>query len=299
MKRWNRKRPLRLLKRSVTAFLICLVVALPLIITIWQWGRFFRGDTSRRATPLAAMHQRPQDNNSAPRLFKQPLITVTYDDGWESVYKTALPELQKYGIHTTQYVLTGTENYPGYMSWDQIKAVQKAGHEVACHSVNHPDLTSLDGQDLKKQLTGCKDTLSKQLGTSILDFASPYGSYNDTTISTIKKVYGSQRNINGVIVDGISDNDVNLQSNFDRYNIIGVTVRRDTTVTQLQQLINYAAARNGWLVLTYHQADDGPSQYGIDPAAMDKQLAYLSSTPYRIVTVEQVVKSLNSQSGGH
>lgn len=296
MKRWIKKRPLRSIKRGVTAFLVCLVVALPLIITVWQWARFARGDTSRRATPLAALRARPADNTSTPQLFKQPLISVTFDDGWESVYKTAMPELQKYGIHTTQYVLSGTESYPGYMSWDQIKTVEKAGHEVACHTVNHPDLTTLDSEDLSKQLNGCKDTLSGELGHPILDFASPYGSYNDQTITAIKKIYGSQRNINGVIADGISDLDINLPSNFDRYNIIGVTVRRETTVSQLQSLVKYAADRNGWLVLTYHQADDGPSQYGIDPNSLDKQLSYLSGTPYRIVTVQQVISSLPKES---
>ena len=286
-----------MIKRGVTASLVCAVVALPLILTGWQWSRIALGDSNRKATPLPALHQRSQDNDSTPQLFKQPLISVTFDDGWESVYKTAMPELQKYGIHTTQYVLTGTETYPGYMSWDQIKEVQKAGHEIACHSVSHPDLTTLGNFDLQKQLTGCKDQLSKQIGVPVLDFASPYGSYNSYTIDAIKKVYSSQRNINGVIADGISDTDVNLASNFDQYNIIGVTVRRETTVEQLQQLVNYAAARNGWLVLTYHQADDGPSQYGIDPAAMDNQMAYLSSTPYRIVTIGQVISSLNNQAG--
>jgi peptidoglycan/xylan/chitin deacetylase (PgdA/CDA1 family) len=298
MKRWTNKRPLRLIKRSVTAFLVCVIVALPLVLTTWQWTKIARGDTTRKATPLAAMAHRPADNNSTPQLFKEPLISVTFDDGWESVYTTALPELQQYGIHTTQYVLTGTETYPGYMSWDQIKAVQKAGHEIGCHTVTHPDLTTLDDQALKSQLQGCKTTLSQELGGPVLDFASPYGSYNSHTIAMIKKYYSSQRNINGIIADGISDADVNLPTNFDRYNIIGVTVRRETTVAQLQQLVDYATARNGWLVLTYHQADDGPSQYGIDPAAMNKQLAYLSGTSLRIVTVAQVINALNSPMAG-
>jgi peptidoglycan/xylan/chitin deacetylase (PgdA/CDA1 family) len=294
MKRWNKKRPLRTIKRSVSAFLICAIVALPLILTGWQWSKIVNSRDSRKAAPLPAMQTRQADNGSAPLLFKEPLITVTFDDGWESIYKTAMPELQKYGIHTTQYVLSGTENYPGYMSWNQIKAIQKAGHEIACHSVSHPDLTTLADDELSKQLDGCKTEVGKKLGPA-LNFASPYGSYNSRTIAAIKKVYGSQRNINGVIADGISDADINLPANFDMYNIIGVTVRRETTVAELAELVNYAAARNGWLVLTYHQADDGPSQYGIDPMAMDKQLAYLSRTPVKMVTISQV---LGSQKAG-
>jgi peptidoglycan/xylan/chitin deacetylase (PgdA/CDA1 family) len=289
MVRWNLKRPLRAMKRSVSAFLICLIVALPLFFTVFQWSRIVRGDTSRQATPLPVFVQRPVDKGSTPQLFSRPLITITFDDGWESVYTVAMPLLQKYGIHSTQYVLSGTESFPAYMSWEQISMIQKNGHEIACHSVNHPDLTTIDNNSLEWQLQTCQTNLSKRYG-SVTDFASPYGSYNAHTIDAIQKVYQSQRNINGVIADGISDADVNLPSNFDRYNIIGVTVRRETTVAELQQLVAYTEAHNGWLVLTYHQADDGPSQYGIDPQAMEKQLAYLSSTKLPIVTVAQAIR---------
>jgi peptidoglycan/xylan/chitin deacetylase (PgdA/CDA1 family) len=238
------------------------------------------------------MYHRPVDNDTPPKLFNEPLISVTFDDGWESVYQTAAPQLQKYGIHTTQYVLSGNGNYPGYMSIDQIKSLQKSGHEIACHSIDHPDLTTLDNEDLSKQLNGCKTDLSKALGAPVNDFASPYGSYNPRTIAATKKVFSSHRNILGTISDGVDDYDVNEAATFDKDNIIGVTVKRDTTVAELQQLVDYARSHNAWLVLVYHQADDGPSQYGMDPTALDKQLAYLSKTPVRIVTVGQVIKTL-------
>lgn len=292
MNRWNLKRQLRVFKRSIVAFLVCLVVALPLFFTVFQWGKIARGDTTRKATALPAMVRRQQDVAAAPQLFKEPLISITFDDGWKSIYTVATPLLQQYGIHSTQYILSGTEQYPGYMSWSQVDNVKKAGHEIACHSISHPDLTTIEDTELERQLQGCQTDMSQRLGAPITNFASPYGSYNAHTIDAIKKVYKSQRNINGVIADGISDADVNLPSNFDRYNIIGVTIRRETTIAELQQLVAYTAARNGWLVLVYHQADDGPSQYGIDPTAMKKQLAYLSGTPMRIVTIGQVINAL-------
>src|SRR3954465_6555116 len=117
MARGSLKRPLRLIKRSVSAFLICAIVALPLFFTVFQWGRIARGDTSRQATPLPAFVQRQADAANTPQLFSQPIVSVTFDDGWESVYTVAMPLLQKYGIHTTQYILSGTEKYPAYMNW--------------------------------------------------------------------------------------------------------------------------------------------------------------------------------------
>jgi peptidoglycan/xylan/chitin deacetylase (PgdA/CDA1 family) len=292
MLRWNLEQPLRQLKSSAVAFLVCMIVALPLIFVLLQLAAVARGDTSHEAKPLPAFNQRRHDNDSPLRLFSEPLISVTFDDGWKSIYSEAMPLLQKYGVYTTQYVLSGTENYPDYMSWKQILKIKEAGHEIACHTINHPDLTTLDGTELRHQLKDCQSEATQQTKVKINHFASPFGSYNNATLESIKKIYKSHRNIQGAIADGVGAADVNLPANFDRYNIIGVTVRRETTVAELQALITYTQSHNAWLVLVYHQADNGPSQYGISPKAIEEQLAYLSSTPLRIVTVGKVIDSL-------
>lgn len=289
MKRWIGKLAKTLVK-GLSSILVCLVVALPLLLVIFQVTKAFAGD-NRKATPLPAFVNRKIDSTLPPKLFIEPLITVTFDDGWETTYTSAAPLLQKYGIHSTQYLLSGTESYPGYLSWDQIVAMQKAGQEIACHTVTHPDLTSITDNNLAHELTGCKATLSQRFGP-VTDFASPYGAANAHTLAAIRQVYRSQRNINGTLVDGASNFDVNLGTNFDRYNIIGVSVHRDTTVEQLRQAVNYTVAHDGWLVLVYHQAEDGNSQLTIDPDSLNKQLAYISSTPVRIVTTGQVLNSV-------
>jgi peptidoglycan/xylan/chitin deacetylase (PgdA/CDA1 family) len=195
-----------------------------------------------------------------------------------------MPLLNKYGIHSTQYLLSGTEAETDYLSWAQITAMQKDGQEIACHTVNHPDLRTIGNSAIMDQLTGCKQTLSARYG-AITDFASPYGSQDARTIGQIKKVFNSQRNTNA---------DVNTAGGFDgkgfdKYNIIGVTVRRETTVEEIQALIDYAEKNNGWVVITYHQADDGQSKWGIDVKSMDAQLAAINKSPIRIVTVNQAL----------
>jgi peptidoglycan/xylan/chitin deacetylase (PgdA/CDA1 family) len=299
MKRWIKK-TLRTLGSSASSIFIFAIVLIPPTLFAVQVGGYFKGD-GRKNTPLPALVQRSVDNGS-PQLFKEPLITVTFDDGWETTYTSALPVLQKYGIHSTQYILSGTENDPNYLSWKQISLIQKAGHEIACHTISHPDLTTLDQEELMNQLQGCKSAMEDHKLGPIEDFATPYGSYNDQVISAIKSTYQSHRNVKGVIVDGISNRDVNLSTNFDRYNIIGVTIRKETTVNQLKALVDYAAARNGWLVLTYHQSETGSSddksQYGTTIQSLDDQMKYLSGTPYKIVTIDQALKSQPQSQGG-
>ena len=272
------------------------ICAIIMVVPIWslvELTGFFRYDAGRKATALPAFQTRAADaNKPAPELFNEPLLSVTYDDGWESIYSQAMPILQRNGIRTTQYVLSGVEKDEQYMSWDQIAAMQTAGHEIACHSVSHPDLTTLDDKHLREQIKGCKTDLTTRFG-SVTNFASPYGAETGHTVNEISKVFASQRNANGELGDGITDEDVNTRANFSRYDIIGITVRGDTTIDQLKAVLEYAKAHNAWVVLTYHQADDEDSKFALDITKMTKQLEFLSKSDIRIVTVNQALASLD------
>jgi peptidoglycan/xylan/chitin deacetylase (PgdA/CDA1 family) len=272
------------------------ICAIILVVPVWslvELTGFFRYDPGRKATPLPAFQVRTADTGkSAPQLFDEPLLSVTYDDGWESIYTQAMPILQKNGIRTTQYVLSGTADDAQYMTWEQMTSMQKAGHEIACHSVSHPDLTTLDDKHLREQINGCKKDLTVRFG-SVTNFASPYGAETGHTVNEISKVFASQRNTNGELGDGISDDDINVRANFTRYDINGITVRQDTTIDQLKQVLEYARAHNAWVVLTYHQADDEDSKYALDISHMKKQLEFLSKSDIRIVTVNQALASLD------
>ena len=295
------------LKRGLASLFVCLFVFIPIILTINQWTSVFglhfsvtsllhNNSDSRKPTPLPAMQTRALDANSPViKPFEQPLVTVTFDDGWESVYTQAAPLLQKYGIPTTQYILSGEEANKGYMTFEQVKALQQAGHDIGCHTVSHPDLTTLNATDLANQLTGCKSTLESKLGLQINDFASPYGSANPTTISAIQNVFRSQRNTNGdITTNQADDQDINIAANFNRYNIIAVTVRKDTTEAEINSAIDYTVKHNGWLVLTYHDIDNTNSTFALDSKSLDIQLAAISKAPVRIVTMGQALDALQA-----
>ncbi|HEX5456696.1 MAG TPA: polysaccharide deacetylase family protein [Candidatus Saccharimonadales bacterium] len=287
----SHRRLLSKLKRGLASLFVCLVVLIPLFSLGWWVKYVFIHTDTRKAYALPKFQPRKVDD-SPPELFKEPLISVTFDDGWESVYTVAAPLLQKYGIHTTQYIISSTYKQKNYLSQSQIDSLLASGHEIGCHTVTHPDLTSLSDSDLWQELNGCKTTLEKEYHIVPLDFASPYGRFNKRTISEIKKVFVTHRNTEGDFIDGIDNYDINLKQTFDRYNIISITVRRDTPISQLKQVVDYTVKHKGWLVFDYHQVDEGSSVYGLDKKSLGKQLAYLSSTPVKIVTIQQVLNTL-------
>lgn len=283
----------RTLSNTIATIFACLIVIGVPILSLQQYSHVFKID-KRSSDPLATFQPRAIDKTkSSIKLFEEPLISVTFDDGWEVTYSDAMPLLQKYGIHTTQYVLTGVEDDQKYLSWKQIQAIHETGHEIGCHSHTHPDLRVLSNEDLYTQVHGCKTELNNRFGETA-SFASPYGAFDQRTISVIRNDFTSQRNTNGDSSNGVTDDDVNLAQNFNQFNIIGMTIKRDTSVAEIKSLVNYTIEHNGWLVLTYHQADDGGSKYGIDIQSLEAQLKVINQAPARVVTVGEVIRSWKS-----
>lgn len=299
---WNSKKkagPLHAIKRGTASLFVCAVVMLPLILGVWQVKQTFFPTDSRKATPLLAMETRRIDTaNPEVKPWSQPYISVTFDDGWQSIYSEAAPLLQKYGVPTTQYVLSSEkiEREQGYMSYAQMQEMHKNGHELACHSVDHPDLTMLDRSELIDQLTGCKAALDKQFNINVREFASPYGAINQSTTDAIKQTYRSSRNTAGdITTNGVDDQDVVVKSTFDRYNITAITIRRETTEAQLKAAVDYAVKHNGWLVLNYHQVETGDTRYGLDVENFEKQLRAISQADARIVTMGQFLDATEKE----
>src|SRR5204862_1362473 len=49
-------------------------------------------------------------------------IALTFDDGYEDAYNTALPIMQRYSMHGTFYIVNSFVGQPGYMTWEQLAA---------------------------------------------------------------------------------------------------------------------------------------------------------------------------------
>lgn len=297
MKRWIEVTG-RNIKRAVASFAVLFIVLFLPLLGIKQLGNGIGLLKTNRASALPEFQNRKVDTATPPNLFDEPLISVTFDDGWETTYTVAAPILFKDGIRSTQYLVTGLLNNPDYLSIDQVKELQKNGQQIGCHTVTHPDLTTLGGSQLNDELSGCQQYFKQNQLGNIVDFAAPYGHTNDRSQKAIQYYFRSGRNTNGNIKNGVTDADVNLKDHFNQYDIIGVTVHHDTSVAELKQAVDYAIANNGWLVLTYHQAEERGSKFSLSQASLKKQLDYLSSTQVRIVTVGQVMDGLAAKYDG-
>lgn len=252
-----------------------IVIAILPIFTVGSFvhAQFF--NDPRHAMALSLIEE-----PKTPRLFEEPLVSVTFDDGWESVYSNAAPLLEKYQIRTTQYILPGEFKEHNYLSVAQAQSLKNAGHEIMSHTMTHPVLTSVDANEVKYQLEESrKQLIDHKLTENKVHFAAPESATNDSIDKDIAGLYASHRNTFSDIENGIDENDVNLPNYpFDRYNIIAYSIRQETTPDQIRDALKYAKDTNGWLVLVYHQIDDSQAGYAINTAGFEKHLQLIKQS---------------------
>lgn len=270
----------------MSAFAVAMTLMPIFTVGVWVNQQFFYDN--RKVSALSNLSA----PTSVPRLFEEPLVSVTFDDGWESIYSDAAPILHAYDIRTTQFVLSGVFDNPRYLSKEQLLSLQEAGHEIGGHGESHADLTGISSEELYAELKVSQDSLKNAGVKGKMSFASPYGSSNDKTISQIRQYYSSQRNTQGDI-RSLEPFDMNVGPTLDRYNIVGFTVRNDTTLQQMTDALKYAKEHKAWFVITYHQIDKSNGEYSVSPKVLESHIKLIREHKIKVVTIGDVVETLD------
>ncbi|MBC8015896.1 MAG: polysaccharide deacetylase family protein [Sporomusaceae bacterium] len=115
---------------------------------------------------------------SGKQLPDKPIL-ITFDDGYLDNYTNAYPIMKKYGFTATIFIITGlVSNDPRFVTWDQVREMQKNGIVFGSHTVNHESLTSLTKEQVMSELSQSREEMAAQLGKPPRYFAYPTGTYN-------------------------------------------------------------------------------------------------------------------------
>ncbi len=127
-------------------------------------------------------------------------VAITFDDGYESVYREAAPEMEARGIPGTVFPVVGSIGGCNtwdvslsprpfrHLSWNQIRELVKYGFEIGSHTLTHRDLTRLDRPDLRCELERSKKTLEDHLGTAVTGIAYPFGRFSEAVMDEARGV---------------------------------------------------------------------------------------------------------------
>jgi peptidoglycan/xylan/chitin deacetylase (PgdA/CDA1 family) len=208
--------------------------------------------------------------------FSEAMVSLTFDDGWRSIHDNALPLMDKYSIVSTQYLVSGfLGGYKEYMKPSQVYDFTKNGHEIASHTFDHADLTQVNDAQLGRELTLPHAGLSKCFG-SVTDFAPPFGSNNQRTITAEKGVYQTSRS---------TEVGFNSPDTLDPYQLKVQNVRVDTSPEQIQAWLDTAKINHVWLILVYHQVLNGGGEYSRTPADFETDLQSIKASGVAVETI--------------
>ena len=126
---------------------------------------------------------------------KAKCLTLSYDDGVINDLRLA-GLFEKKGLKCTFNLNSGTWNdkeYDDYTSVHRRLMLEKAkelytrsGFEVASHAVTHPHLEKLPAVNCTKEILEDRIALERDFGRVVRGFAYPYGTWNDTVITSLK-----------------------------------------------------------------------------------------------------------------
>lgn len=113
----------------------------------------------------------------------QPVVALTFDDGPNSCYTPqVLDVLYEQQVPAT-FFLVG-KNFAG--NEPLIKEMAASGHEIESHTFSHPDLTTLNAQQIQQELLQSEVELKKILPDYTFRYVRPpYGRYTEKVEQTI------------------------------------------------------------------------------------------------------------------
>ncbi len=117
-------------------------------------------------------------NFNIPKKDKKILLTI--DDAFQSFYDEAWPYLKKNKIPFILFVSTKPVGNKGYMSWQQIKEVEKESFAtIGHHSHSHEYLIQESKANFIHDIEKSNSIFKKQLGYIPNIFSYPFGEYSE------------------------------------------------------------------------------------------------------------------------
>jgi peptidoglycan/xylan/chitin deacetylase (PgdA/CDA1 family) len=121
-------------------------------------------------------------------------VAVTFDDGYESVYDEALPEMLPRGVTGTVFPVVGSVGGLNrwdvnlaprpvrHLSWMQIREMAASGFEIGSHTLTHRDLTRLSPEALGRELRDSKKAIEDMTGVAVAAISYPFGRYSQRVL---------------------------------------------------------------------------------------------------------------------
>lgn len=114
-------------------------------------------------------------------------VALTFDDGYRDHFTRVLPVLRRFGLKATFFIVSSFVGTPRYMTWRQIRILNRAGMDIGVHTVDHLDLTLLSPEQIWQEVHESKMIIERHLGHPARTFAYPSGRFDAQVIQDVQR----------------------------------------------------------------------------------------------------------------
>lgn len=122
------------------------------------------------------MRKAPIDRSSLPR------VMFTLDDGFREHYDLVAPILEKFGFRGNFNVIVDRIGSEGYMTWEQLRDLDRRGHAIENHTLSHPNLVELakagKRDEVAREIKMAQHAIAREVGRRPTVFCHPYTATN-------------------------------------------------------------------------------------------------------------------------
>jgi peptidoglycan/xylan/chitin deacetylase (PgdA/CDA1 family) len=111
----------------------------------------------------------------------KPMV-ISFDDGYRPQFTFALPQLRERGWPgVLNLKAEGSDLYSS-----DVEAMLDTGWELAAHTIDHSDLTTVDPGTLRREVAGSRRILRREFGVPVANFCYPAGRFDPEVIAAVE-----------------------------------------------------------------------------------------------------------------
>src|SRR5262245_35838177 len=236
---------------------------------------------------------RANDEWFGPRDFEAscwygtPVVSVVCDDGYVSDLSKVVPVLDAHAACGVFAPVASCVGESGYLSASDLRALARAGHEVASHMDLHAPLHRRPAHTWPAALHGSREALTHACGIDVTTLVFPYGHNSLAARQAAMRHYDcaltTWRGVNRGAFNRFAMRRLPFGSH-----LAPPDLRPDAHRIALHEL----AERPGWLIWMVHSAN--PSHDEIQSARLDDMLSLAAQLGIKVLTIHNAWRHLRS-----
>ncbi len=231
---------------------------------------------------MSASAQVPAEYKVAPwHGFSSCAITYSFDDLCANQLPIAIPILDKYNVKASLNIVT---DWVKPEEWAKVREAGIRGHEIASHTISHPNLTEKSVEEFEREQSESKRILEEKTGLEVVTMVYPYCKTTHEDITA--KYYIGARVCDERIephtpkeMMKISSRGVGPMFNFN-------------SAEAFNKWVDQGADAGGWCTFLIHGIDGDGGYSAIESSVLEDHIKYVAGHPHKFwpATCAQVCK---------